>query len=115
QVFKDNAIRVRQMEAEAEEQKTRAEAEKRAAMLKLADGFEQSVGGVVKTVASASTEMQAAAQALSATAEEASRQSTAVAAASWPARSNRSRPRPRRRPRRSPHRSARSRLPPATR
>jgi methyl-accepting chemotaxis protein len=88
QVFKDNAIRVRQMEAEAEEQKARAEAEKRAAMLKLADGFEQSVGGVVKTVASASTEMQAAAQGLSATAEEASRQSTAVAAASEQASTN---------------------------
>jgi methyl-accepting chemotaxis protein len=88
QVFKDNAIRVKQMEEEAAAQKQRAEAEKRAAMLKLAEGFEQSVGGVVKTVASASTEMQAAAQSLSATAEEASRQSTAVAAASEQASTN---------------------------
>jgi methyl-accepting chemotaxis protein len=88
QIFKENALRVRQMEAEAEQQKERAEAEKRATLRSLADDFERSVGGVVKTVASASGEMQSAAQSLSATAEEASRQSTAVAAASEQASTN---------------------------
>ncbi len=88
QVFKDNALRVRQMEAEAEAQKKKAEAEKRAAMDALAASFEASVGGVVKMISAASTEMHASAEALTATAEEASRQSTAVAAASEQATNN---------------------------
>ncbi|MBL8839768.1 MAG: HAMP domain-containing protein [Alphaproteobacteria bacterium] len=88
QVFKDNAIRVRQMEADAAAQKERAEAEKRAAMAALAASFEASVGGVVKTITAASTEMHAAAESLTATAEETARQSGAVAAASEEASTN---------------------------
>jgi methyl-accepting chemotaxis protein len=88
QVFKQNAVRNKEMEAEAEEQKHKAEAEKRRMMLKMADDFEASVGGVVNSVSSASTEMQSSAQALSATAEETSKQSAAVAAASEEASTN---------------------------
>ena len=82
QVFKDNAIRNKEMAAEAEEQKRRAEEEKRQLMLKMADDFETSVGGVVQSVSSASTEMQSSATALSATAEQTSKQATTVAGAS---------------------------------
>ena len=88
QIFKDNAIRTTEMEAEAEAQKIKAEQEKRAVMLKMADDFESSVGGVVNAVSSASTEMQSSAQNLSSTAEQTSQQSAAVAAASEEASTN---------------------------
>jgi methyl-accepting chemotaxis protein len=81
QVFKDNAIEKVRLEAEQEAAKIRAEEEKRATMNQMADEFEASVGGVVRIVSSASTEMQTTAQSMSATAEETSRQSTVVAAA----------------------------------
>jgi methyl-accepting chemotaxis protein len=88
QVFKDNAIEMKRLEREAEEQKQRAEAEKKAAMLKLAGDFEARVGGVIQTVTSASTELQSTAQSMSSTAEETERQATAVAAASDQATNN---------------------------
>lgn len=88
QVFKDNAIRTKEMEAEAEKQKHKTEEEKRQLMLKMADDFEASVGGVVDTVSSASTEMQSSASTLSATAEQTSQQAATVAAASEEASTN---------------------------
>jgi methyl-accepting chemotaxis protein len=56
--------------------------------VKQIDDFEANVKGVVDTVASASTELQSNAQAMSATAEETNRQSSAVAAASEQATAN---------------------------
>ncbi|WP_207456138.1 methyl-accepting chemotaxis protein [Azospirillum sp. SYSU D00513] len=88
QVFKDNGLEMRRMQAEQEELKARSERERRQAMLKLADAFEMSVKGVVETVASAASQMQGAATAMSGTAEEASRQAMAVASASDQASSN---------------------------
>ena len=88
QIFKDNSIRNREMEVEAEEQKRQTEIEKRQAMLQLADDFESTLGVVVHAVSSASTEMQSSASALSATAEQTSKQSTVVAAASEEAAAN---------------------------
>ena len=88
QVFKDNGLEMRRMEAEAVEQKRRAEAEQKAALNRLADSFEASVKGVVDAVATAASEMEAAASAMANTAEEATRQSTAVAAASEQASAN---------------------------
>jgi methyl-accepting chemotaxis protein len=82
QVFKENMIEADRLRAEQEALKQRAEAERRQAMLDLADRFEGSVGGVVKAVTSAATELQATAQSMSATAEQTTRQSSAVAAAS---------------------------------
>ncbi|MDQ7249293.1 methyl-accepting chemotaxis protein [Dongia sedimenti] len=82
QVFKDNMIEADRLRAEQEAMKQRAEAERRQGMLDLADRFESSVGGVVNGVTSAATELQSTAQSMSATAEQTSRQSTAVAAAS---------------------------------
>jgi methyl-accepting chemotaxis protein len=88
QVFRENGLRMRQMEQAAEEQKRQAEAEKRAALARLADGFESSVGGVVEAVSSASAQVKSAAESLSSTAAEASRQSNAVASASGEASAN---------------------------
>jgi methyl-accepting chemotaxis protein len=80
-VFKENMIRAKELAAkEAEAQKQR---EARARSIdRLTTDFDSDVTMVLKSVASASTEMQATAQSMTATAEETSRQSTAVAAAS---------------------------------
>lgn len=88
QVFRDNTIRARELEAEAEAQKLRAAEERKAVMLKMADDFESSVGDVVDAVSSSATELQATAQSMSAIAEETSSQTTAVAAASEEANAN---------------------------
>ncbi|GAA0601141.1 HAMP domain-containing methyl-accepting chemotaxis protein [Caenispirillum bisanense] len=88
QVFKDNAIRVRQMEAEQRAQEQRAAEEKRRALAELADRFEASVGHVVESVSAAAIEMQSTAQSMASISEETSRQATAVAAASEQASAN---------------------------
>lgn len=88
QVFKDSMAEADRIRSEQDEVKARNEAEKRAAMTRLADEFEASVTGVVEIVSSASTELQSTAQSMSATAEETSRQSQAVASASEQASSN---------------------------
>jgi methyl-accepting chemotaxis protein len=82
QFFKDNMIETERLRTEQEEAKARNEAERRQAMLDLANRFESSVGSVVNGVTAAATEMQATAKSMSSTADETSRQATAVAAAS---------------------------------
>jgi methyl-accepting chemotaxis protein len=82
QVFKDNMLEAERLRAEQEEAKLRSEAERRKAMLDLADRFEASVGGVVSAVSAAAEQLQNTAQSMSTTAEQTARQSTAVAAAS---------------------------------
>ena len=88
QVFKDNLIRSRELEAEAEAGKVRAEGDRKRAMTQMADQFEHAVGGIVTAVSDAATELQAAAQALSSSSSETSHQSTIVAAASEQAAAN---------------------------
>jgi methyl-accepting chemotaxis protein len=83
-VFKQNSLEVRRLQEEQKLQEQRAAEEKRRAMHELAERFESSVGGIVKMIAAAATEMRSTAESMSATAEETSRQSTAVAAASRP-------------------------------
>jgi methyl-accepting chemotaxis protein len=88
QIFKNNMIEADRLRAEQERAKAHAEADKKAAMNKLAAEFEASVTGIVQTVSSASIELQATAQSMSTTAEETSRQASAVATASKQASSN---------------------------
>lgn len=88
QVFKDCAIRMDEMRAEQEEAERRAEADKRAAMLRLADAFESKVGHVVEGVTAAATQLQSTAESLSAISEETSRQATAVSSGSEEASAN---------------------------
>ncbi|MBL6957728.1 MAG: HAMP domain-containing protein [Rhodospirillales bacterium] len=88
QVFKENAIKVKEMEAEQESAKHRTEEEKKAMMNDMADDFEASIGGVVQTVSSASTELQSSAETMSSTADQANSKASAVAAASDQASSN---------------------------
>jgi len=86
--FKDQLLRVRQLEADQEELKKRAEADRLAAMRKMADGFEGSVGKVIETVTSAATELQAASGQMAGTASATSAQATMVAASAQEASTN---------------------------
>ena len=87
-VFKDNAIRVRQLQVEQEEAKRRSEAERRQAFALLADNFEKSVRAVAGTVSSAAEEMQGTANSMSSVAEESRQRTLAVATASEGASAN---------------------------
>ena len=80
-VFKDGLVEAERLRHEQEEAKKRAELERRQMMLDLANRFEAGVGGVLSTVTGAATELQATAESMSATAEETTRQSAAVATA----------------------------------
>ncbi|WP_245263458.1 methyl-accepting chemotaxis protein [Azorhizobium doebereinerae] len=87
-VFRDGLAEAeRQRELRTVEERAAAEARK-AEMVALADSFEAAVGAVVETVASAASELQSAAETLTATAEETTTQATAVAAAAGLATSN---------------------------
>src|SRR5262249_61980853 len=88
QVFKQNAVSMQAIEQEQAAQKARAAAEKQAAMDGLARSFEADVMGVVRAVSTAAARMQQNATAMSAAANETSRQSTVVASPSDHATNN---------------------------
>jgi methyl-accepting chemotaxis protein len=82
QVFKDNALEKVRLEAEQAENKRKLAEERKRAMLELADNFESSIKGVVETVSSSATEMQASAEGLANMSQNVSSQTTAVSASS---------------------------------
>lgn len=88
QVFKENAIEKNRLQQEQKEAEKRAEAEKKKAMDELAGSFEETVGNVVKLIASAATELQATAQSMASISEETSTQAQTVASASEEASAN---------------------------
>ncbi|WP_210031314.1 methyl-accepting chemotaxis protein [Methylobacterium sp. PvR107] len=88
QVFKDNLIRTRQLEAETAEARRAAEEQRTSGMRQMADSFERAVGGIIGLVSSSATELQATAGSMSAMAAQTSAQSTTVAAAAEEAASN---------------------------
>ncbi len=79
EVFRQSMIETKRLRHEQEELKHQAEADRRAAMMQLADGFEGSVKQVVETLSRAASQMEDSARTMSATAESASRQSAEVA------------------------------------
>jgi methyl-accepting chemotaxis protein len=87
-VFKENVVKVRNMQAERDVLEKAAREEKAAAMVRLADAFEGAVGEIVQTVSAASAELEASAGTLSATAVRAQELTTMVAAASEEASTN---------------------------
>jgi methyl-accepting chemotaxis protein len=87
-VFKENGLAKIRLEAEQKEQEKRAVEQRKADMLRLADGFEAAVGEIVETVSSASTELEASASTLTRTAERSQHVTTMVAAASEEASTN---------------------------
>jgi len=74
--------------AEKQTASEREEAARKAAMHKLANAFEAAVGGIIETVSSASTELEAAANTLTRTADTTQQLSTVVASASEEASAN---------------------------
>lgn len=82
QIFKDNAVRIRDIEKSEADAKDRAAAERRSVMEGIASDFERSVNGIVRSVSSAATGMQATAQSMTATAGDASSRAATVGAAS---------------------------------
>ena len=87
-VFLEKTLEMERMRAAQEEKDRLAEEEKRQALQNMANAFEESVGTVIRSVSSASSELNSSAEAMSATAEETTRQSTTVAAASEQASAN---------------------------
>ncbi|HVT52594.1 MAG TPA: methyl-accepting chemotaxis protein [Dongiaceae bacterium] len=80
QVFRDNLIRNREMQArEAAEQIARAERAQR--IEQLTDTFDREATSALKTVSAAAIELQATAQSMTQTAEETARQATVVSGA----------------------------------
>ena len=86
--FKENLLRMEKLEAEQKEAETRAAAQRKAELTKLADSFDHAVGAIVNTVASASTELMATAEQLTGSANQTSDRSVAVANASEEASGN---------------------------
>jgi methyl-accepting chemotaxis protein len=86
-VFKDNAITARRLEAEQREERIRKEARQRAVEGYIAT-FDVQVSEALQALTAASAEMHATAGSMTTTAEETSRQATAVANASTEASSN---------------------------
>jgi methyl-accepting chemotaxis protein len=86
-VFKENMIKADEM-AEHEKEQTRLRQHRAELIERLTKGFDQDVADVLDGLASAATEMQVTAQSMTATAEQTSRQSTAVAAAADEASTN---------------------------
>jgi methyl-accepting chemotaxis protein len=82
QIFKDNAVRVRELEKAETDTRERTSAERRAAMEGLAGDFERSVNGIVRSVSTAAAGMQTTAQSMTATASDASARAATVSAAS---------------------------------
>ncbi|KAA5606862.1 HAMP domain-containing protein [Roseospira marina] len=81
QVFKENARDMERLRAEQAQAEREAEAEHRRLMLNVADDFEGAVGGVVATVSSAATQLQATAERMAAIADRTGAQAASVAAA----------------------------------
>jgi methyl-accepting chemotaxis protein len=86
--FRDNLVRIEQMEAEQKDQEAAAAARRRQEMVRLAGAFEDAVGGIINSVSSASQQLEAAAGTLTGTAEETEQLSGMVAAASEEASAN---------------------------
>jgi methyl-accepting chemotaxis protein len=82
QVFKGRMVENERMHGEQDEVKRRAEAEKKAAIARLADAFAAATGNVVGAMSSASSGLTAAAASLSRTADSTRQTSAAAASAS---------------------------------
>ena len=88
QVFKDNAIEVKRLEAEQANAARIAARDKARAMLELADNFENSVGSIAKNVRDAAGGMEGNAEGLTSTAKTTSERSQTVTNAAMQASEN---------------------------
>lgn len=88
QVFKDNAVRIRDLEKVDAEAKERAAAERKAMMNSIASSFESSVNGIVRSVSASAAGMQSTAESMTASASDASARAATVGSASERASNN---------------------------
>ena len=88
QVFKENGLKVIEMQQEQDRLKKVAEEEKVASMNMLANDFDMRTSGIIQTLASAAAEMQATAQQMTHSSSSTSEASALVAAAATQADSN---------------------------
>ncbi len=86
-IFKENMIRAKEL-ADKEAEAVSARVARAARVNELTQAFDANISTVLRSVASASTELQATASSMTATAEETSNQATAVAAATEEASTN---------------------------
>ena len=82
EVFKQNIIKAKKLEAEQQELKRKAEDDKRKIMMQMADEFETQIGGIVQAVSSNSTELNASAKSMTDVSEHTLEQATQAAASS---------------------------------
>jgi methyl-accepting chemotaxis protein len=87
-VFRNALVENERARAEQELRKQEAERERKAAMMTIADQFEDAVGTIVTSVSDASSSLKHSANELSGSASNASNQSVAVAAATEEAQAN---------------------------
>ena len=88
EVFKVNAVAQKKLESEQKEVEARSAAQRRSDMIGLATKFERAVGGIIDTVSSASSELEATASTLTRTADMTRQMSMSVNSASEAASSN---------------------------
>jgi methyl-accepting chemotaxis protein len=88
QTFKENGLRIKEMEAEQEAQKAVAEKEKKQALKRLADEFDNRVGGVIISLADSADSMSAVAQQMQIASEQTAELSATVASSATEADSN---------------------------
>ena len=88
QVFKDNIVHTKRMEAEQDARDKRAADERKAVMHKLADEFQSKVGGVIQSLSAAATELQASAASMSEIAQQTSSQAATVSSSANQATGN---------------------------
>lgn len=88
QIFKDNALRMRELEKAESATRERAAADRRTAMQELANDLERSVHGIVHSVSTAAAGMQTTAQSMTTTASDASARAATVSSASQSASAN---------------------------
>jgi methyl-accepting chemotaxis protein len=81
QIFKDHLAETERLRSEQETAKLRASDDRRAVLARIADDFEQSIGGVIHGTATAAHELQSSAVAMSKIVEGTTGQSAKVAAA----------------------------------
>ncbi len=88
QIFKENALQVEHLQEEQQQAQAKNAEARRQATLEMASQFEERVGGVVKTVEQAASDIQTMASALSAAVQQTTEQSGSVASASQEASLN---------------------------
>lgn len=88
QVFKENAIEMERLEADAERAKVHAEQERKNAMYRLADDFDARTSSVIGALTAAARDMQQTAERMTDASDRTSEISSAVAAAATQADAN---------------------------